>query len=234
MKNYCSIFLILFISTTFFGQVGLETTSPEATLHIAGEKSTVRIDAFNVDNNPLNDGIKLAPTYVEKNGEITLSPSGNGIGSIFIIDASPTFSVTEIATNNNAPKTITNIYNYEIILPAEAFIEVKYSLSYNIFSTYNPINQTGVKILDGQARQIKTYFTIDEEVSKYGQISQNYYNISTGGGPGTFYNNGFAYISLPPGTYTLKFYADIAGHSNNTTAVVFGGDESLLRIRFYQ
>ncbi len=234
MKNYYSAFLVFIISTTFFGQVGIGTINPDATLHIAGKKSTVRIDALNVDNNPLNDGTKLAPTYVEKNGEITLIPSGSGISSIQIIDASPAFSAKVVATNINAPKTITNIYNYEITLLAEAFIEVKYSLSYNIFETYNTVNQTGVRIFDGQARQVKTYFTIDEEVSKYGQISQNYYNISTGGGPGTFYNNGFAYTSLPPGTYTLKFHVDIAGHINNTTAVLLGGNESLLRIRFYQ
>lgn len=234
MKNYYSTFLLFFISTTFFGQVGIGTTNPQASLHIAGNKSTVRIDALNVDNNALNDGTKLAPTYIEKNGEITLSPSGTGISSIQIIDASSAFSERVVATNNNAPKTITNIYLYEITLPSETFIEVKYSLSFNIFETYNTVNQTGVKIFDGEARQVKTYFTIDEEPSRYGQISQNYYNILNGGGSGAFYNNGFAYISLPPGTYTLKFYADIGGHENNTTAVVFGGAESLLRIRFYQ
>jgi len=234
MKNNYSTLFTFLISATFFGQVGIGTINPDATLHVAGENSTVRIEALSVDNNPLNDGTKLAPTYVEKNGEITLSPSASGISSIHIIDASSTFSVPVVATNNNAPKTITNIYNYEITLTAEAFIEVKYSLSYNIFASYNPVNQTGIRIFDGQARQVKTYFTIDEEISKYGQISQNYYNILSGGGSGTFYNNGFAYIALPPGTYTLKFYVDIAGHENNTTAVVLGGGESLLRIRFYQ
>lgn len=234
MKNFQTSLLALILSTSLVGQVGIGTTTPEASLHIAGENSTIRIESLNESNNSLNDGIKLSPTFVEKNGEITLNPSGSGISSIHIVDATPTFSVPVVATNNNASKTITNIYNYEITLPAEAFIEVKYSLSYNIYSTYNPDNQTGVRIFDGQARQVKTYFTIDEGTNRYGQISQNYYNISTGGGPGTFYNNGFAYVLLQPGTYTLKFYVDIAGHDNNTTAVVLGGDESLLRIRFYQ
>lgn len=233
MKNYYTT-LLIFVSTSFFGQVGIGTTNPDANLHIAGENSTVRIDALNMGNNPLNDGTKLAPAFVDKSGELTLSASGNGINSIQIIDASQEFAVPVVATNNNAPNTRTNIYNFEITLTAESFVEVKYSLSYNIFETYNPVNQTGVRIFDGQARQIKTFFKIDEEERNYGQISQNYYNISTGGGPGTFYNNGFAYLSLPPGTYTLMFYVDIAGHTNNTTAVVLGGDESLLRIRFYQ
>lgn len=234
MKNYYSTILILLVSTNIFGQVGIGTTNPEATLHIAGEQSTVRNEALNAENNQLNDGDRLAPTYIQKNGEITLTPSEVITGSIHIIDASTVFSSPVVATNNNNSSTVTNIYTYQIILPAEAFIEVKYSLSYNIFATYNPVNQTGVRIFDGQSRQVKTFFTIDSGIERYGQISQNYYNILAGGGSGTFYNNGFAYISLPPGTYTLNFFVDIAGHVNNTTAVVLGGDESLLRIRFYQ
>lgn len=233
MKNYYSAIFFIFVSTSIFGQVGIGTTNPDATLHIAGEQSTVRIEALNEVNNPLNDGIKLAPTYVQKNGEITLKPSEVISESIHIIDASSAFSVPVVAENNNSSSTITNVYNYQITLPSESFIEVKYSLSYNIFESYDSVSETGVRIFDGQSRQIKTYFTIDSGVDKYGQISQNYYNISTGGGPGTFYNNGFAYISLAPGTYTLNFYVDLAGHVDNTTAVLLGGSESLLRIRFY-
>ncbi len=233
MKNYYSALLFIFVSTSIIGQVGIGTTSPDANLHIAGEKSTVRIEALNEANNPLNDGVKLAPAYVKKNGEITLTSSEVITESIHIIDASAAFSQTVVATNNNNSSTVTNIYNYQITLPSETFIEVKYSLSYNIFESYDTVSETGVRIFDGQARQVKTFFTIDTGIDHYGQISQNYYNISTGGGSGTFYNNGFAYISLPPGTYTLNFYVDIAGHNDNTTAVVLGGDESLLRIRFY-
>lgn len=233
MKTQYSLWLLL-ISTTVFSQVGIGTTNPEASLHVAGENSTIRIEALNSENDQLNDGGKLAPTYVQKNGELTLSSSNNGINSIHIIDASPAFSNKVVAVNNNASMTLSNIYNYQITLLSESFIEVKYSLSYNIFSTYNTSNQTGVRIFDGQARQVKTFFTIDSGLDRFGQISQNYYNISLGGGPGEFYNNGFAYISLPPGTYTLSFFAEIAGHVDNTTAVVFGGAESLLRIRFYQ
>lgn len=233
MKNYYSALLFIFVSTSILGQVGIGTTNPDAALHIAGEQATVRIESLNQANNPLNDGVNLAPAYVKKNGEITLTSSEVITESIHIIDASPAFSQTMVATNNNTSSTVTNIYNYQITLLSETFIEVKYSLSYNIFESYDSVNQTGVRIFDGQARQIKTFFTIDAGVDRYGQISQNYYNISTGGGPGTFYNNGFAYISLPPGTYTLNFFVDIAGHVDNTTAVVLGGAESLLRIRFY-
>lgn len=233
MKNFHTTSLIIFMSYSIFGQVGIGTSNPEAALHIAGENSTIRIEGLSEANDPLNDGLRLMPTYVDKNGEITLSPSGAGTSSIHLIDASYAFEKTVVANNNNVPRTITHIYSYDITLTSEVFIEVKYSLSFNIFSTYNPVNQTGVRIFDGKSRQVKTYFTIDANPTLYGQISQNYYNVSTGGGPGTFYNNGFAYIALQPGTYTLNFFVDIAGHDNNTTAVVLGGDESLLRIRFY-
>lgn len=233
MKIHYSLWLLL-ISTTAFSQVGIGTTNPEATLHVAGETSTIRIEALNSQNDQLNDGMKLAPTYVDKNGELTLSSSNTGINSIHIIDASHALSNEVVAVNNYASTTLSNIYNYQIVLPSETFIEIKYSLSYSIFEKYDLVSQTGVRIFDGQARQVKTFFTIDSGIDRYGQISQNYYNISTGGGSGTFYNNGFAYISLPPGTYTLNFFVDIAGHVDNTTAVVLGGAESLLRIRFYQ
>src|SRR5690606_18706639 len=114
MKNYYSAFLLIFVTAHCFGQVGIGTTSPDATLHIAGDQSTVRIEALNVENNPLNDGDKLAPTYIQKNGEITLTPSEVITESIHIIDASPTFSANVVATNNSAPSTVTNIYNYQI------------------------------------------------------------------------------------------------------------------------
>jgi len=233
MKIFYNFCLLIF-STFGFAQVGIGTTIPEAALHVAGESATVRLESLSQANNVLNDGTKLAPSYVEKNGNITLSSSQTGTTSISIIDASSTFSSKVLASNIGASNTTTNIYSYQIITQAESFIEVKYSLSYNIFASYNMGNQTGIRIFDGESRQIKTFFTITGIANEFGQISQNYYNISTNGGSGTFYNNGFDYITLPAGTYTINFYANIAGHVNNTTEVLFGGAESLLRLRFYQ
>lgn len=223
---------LLLNSTTVFSQVGIGTTNPEASLHVAGQQSTVRIDALNVVNSPENDGLRLAPSYVQKNGELSLS-SGSDFSTIFIVDASYAFNDKVVAVNDYSLATITHIYSYQITIPSESFVEVKYSLSFDVFADYDLGSETGARIFDGQARQIKTYFAIDGGAEMYGLISQNYYNISSGGGSGTFYNNGFSYLSLPPGTYTIDFFADIAGHDENTTAVVFGGDESLLRIRFY-
>lgn len=229
-KNYT--FFLLLISSTVFAQVGIGTTNPEATLHVAGDNSTIRIEGLNENNNSLNDGIKLAPTYVDKTGELTLS-SGNGISSIYILDASNVFSDKVVAENVNSASSDTIIYNYQLTLPSDTFIEVKYSLSYNVYSRYDQNREFGLRIFDGQSRMIKNYFTIDSGSVKYGPISQNYYNLFEGGGSGTFYNNGFAYVKLEAGTYLLSFHAEIAGDVGNRTAVVFGGDESLLRIRFY-
>ncbi len=228
------LFCLLAFSSFGFAQVGIGTTNPETALHVAGESATVRVESLNQVNNVLNDGIKLAPTFVKKNGDITLTSSQTGANSINIIDASSTFSSKVVASNILASNTTTNIYSYQITIPAESFIEVKYSLSFKIFASYNIDNQMGTRIFDGKARQIKTFFTVTGIVNEFGQISQNYYNISPNGGSGTFYNNGFAYLTLLPGTYTINFYANIAGHVGNTTQVLFGGAESLLRIRFYQ
>lgn len=234
MKKNILYFLIFFGVQLGLAQVGIGTTNPQADLHIAGENSTIRLEGLNVANNPANDGGRLMPTLVDSQGRIALSGQNTTIDSFVITDASSMFSQRQVVEITQTSSVIQNIYNYEITITAKAFIEIKYSVPYLVYSTYNENTQQGTKIQDGKARQIQTYFTIDGGDNKYGMISQNYYNVHNGGGVGQFFNAGFAFVGLEPGTYTLNFYANVLASPTNTSAIVFGGEEAFLRFRFYQ
>jgi hypothetical protein len=234
MKKNTLYFLMFFCIELSLAQVGVGTTNPQADLHIAGENSTIRLEGLNMENHPVNDGLRLMPTLVDTQGRIILSNQTTTVDPFILTDASSMFSQRQVVNIVEAASATQNIYNYEITITAEAFVEIKYSVPYLVYGTYNENTQQGTKIQDGRARQIQTYFTIDGGDTKYGMISQNYYNVHTGGGVGQFFNAGFAFVGLEPGTYILNFYANILASPTNTTAIVFGGADSLLRFRFYQ
>lgn len=234
MKNIYLIF-ILFFPIFCFTQVGVGTVSPEKDLHIEGDTSTIRLEGLSGANNPLNQVTSYTRVFIDEDGTLTLDDGHSGNSSIlFLTDASNVFEDIVVAENINNSSTTTNIYSYQFTLNAKAFVEIKYSLSYKVFDSYDPATKIGVKILDGVARQIKTYFTINGVSPEYGQISHNFYNMHPGGGDGFFYNNGSAYLPLSKGTHTINFYAHVAGSVNNTTSVVLGGNDDLLKIRVYQ
>jgi len=227
--KYLSKYVFLLVAFSGFGQVGIGTTAPEAALHIAGENSTIRLEGLSHNNNSAsNDGINLAPVLVDLNGTAVLNPISVGSPHNFITDASTVFASTQtVIVNSGTQTTTSNIYNYNITLTRSAYIEVKYGLEFNVYET------TGVNINDGKVRQIKNYFTIDGGSDKYGQISQNYYNIDSDGANAGFSNRGTTYIRLDPGTHTINFWAQVNQGLTNSTEVIFGGDNSSLKIRTF-
>lgn len=232
-KSLFTLFGIV-LSFSCLAQVGVGTTSPQADLHIAGENSTIRIEGLSAANNPVNEGGRLFPTLIDGQGRITLSNQISTVDAFVITDASSTFNQRQVVNIVQTTSAVQNIYNYEITVTAKAFIEIKYSVPYLVYSTFNENTNQGTKIQDGIARQIQTYFTIDGGDNKYGMISQNYYNVHNGGGVGKFFNAGFGFVGLEPGTYTLNFYADVLASPTNTSSIVFGGEGSYLRFRYYQ
>ena len=78
MRKIINILIVSLIATTTFAQVGIGTTNPQEDLHISGTTSSIRIESLNSTNNVFNDGIKLAPAYVDGNADIL---PGNGTRS---------------------------------------------------------------------------------------------------------------------------------------------------------
>ncbi len=76
------LLVLLFITTISLGQgkVGIGTTNPEETLHIAGESANIRVEGLNGVNNPKTN----YPANVLVNSEGTLLVGYNGMRPPYI------------------------------------------------------------------------------------------------------------------------------------------------------
>lgn len=251
MKKY---FLFLILPIVSFSQVGIGTDNPQKELHVAGPTSTIRIEKLNSINQPiLNDGTKLAPVFVDGDGELTITPpnylSGGGTpGSVaplnFLITI-PNFIPDNggrgFVINND---TSTSTANAEIVSvpftsPQSALIEVKYGVTIVVSRT--DINTAFNVFTDFSARTFQVYFCIDlnsdgldaTELSKrYGYKGQNYGSGSLGilGYP---YMNAHGYANIPAGNHRLVFFGESIDGVNKYTSVGFGGDIDYLKIRLF-
>jgi len=251
------IFLISFLTAlSGIAQVGIGTLNPQEDLHVSGTNATIRIESLNSVNNPtFNDGIKLAPLYVDGMGDITLG-NGTGAGGTppinFLIDV-PNFVPddpyaiglgTGTVVNNNAlgqTSMTGEITTVTFTAPQDAIIEIKYGITLAIVGNDLSAGCPCSYITFNQAISMLTYLKVDlnndglsiAESSKiYGQKSQ-YYSTFNQGIVGYPYMNGQAYFTVPAGTHTLYFYGQVDDSASSFTSVGFGGAQDYLKIRVY-
>lgn len=256
-KNYLST--ILLTSTFTFCQVGVGTTAPLESLHLAEDDSTIRIESLDNINNTENNGVELAQVYVDKDGELTLTaPVFTGAGSAgsplnFIIDipnfvpdnlsgfVSPYNKLGRIITSDNTNESIEGfIYSIPFITPQSCVVEIKHSISVILSGTDLAI-PSKTYISDGKTRTLQTFFCFDigndglspaEKAIKYGFQGQ-FYSSNTGGITGYPYLNSHGYASLPPGTHSIHFFAIVSDPPSTFTSIGFGGSLDFLKIRVY-
>jgi hypothetical protein len=236
-------------------QVGIGTLTPQEDLHVSGTNATIRIESLNSTNNPTyNDGTKLAPVYVDGNGDVTL---GNGTGSSgtptlnFLIDV-PNFVpddpyslglATGSVVNNGTSATsrTDTIATVVFTAPQDAIVEVKYGITMVIVGNNLKMGCPCSYITFDQAVSMFTYFAVDldsnglstaESTKLYGQKSQ-YYSTQNQGIIGYPYMNGQAYFTVTAGTHTLYFYGQVDDELASYTSVGFGGAQDYLKIRVY-
>lgn len=232
--------LFLLFPIAAFGQVGIYTTDPESTLHIAGESSNVKIEGLSAENNPNNLGIESTTrVYANKFGDLVLGDRNDNIR--FIMDSEDYIpnnreqKVVQTGTGENFTKLVPNDYTFpSFTLTEEAIIEINYSLSWRIE------RNVPQKISDNGARTVKTTVFIYDHAAgsylptTYALTAQFYSNgSSTRGADRFFFNTGSDYVLLPPGTYTVHFGGLVGAQGNDNIMGYFGADKDQLQILAY-
>lgn len=241
------IFSLLMLSLTIQAQVsgvGVGTTNPQQKLHVASATGTIRVDGLNSPNNTYNGGgvDKTYPLYVNENGDMTLSLSTfqNSDGTDAITAATPLAATTLTMLAGSAPIGSRDvvILPYTITVNRAAVLEVKYNISFQV------MRDAAVKIKDNRPRMISTFYTLDTPVlaaatPRYGQASKCYYNNNdlaatpVNAASETMYNCSTTYITLTPGTHTLRFYGTLqTGAASMATRINFaiGNDSVFMRL----
>ena len=237
-KKYFFFTYLLCLSGFAQTGVGIGTTNPQQQLHLAGATGTLRVDGLNSTNNPYNGGAgKTYPLYVNSNGDLTLQLATfqNSDGSDALTSSTPliTTNLTMLAGVGSSTQNIV-ILPYTITVNRPAVLEIKYNISFNVYST-----AALTKIKDIYARRISTFYTVDGGTRRYGQSSKCYYNnnqdiVLANAAEGTMYNSSTTYIPLTAGTHTIRFYGELnTGDVKKNTHVVFAPDNDSVFMRLY-
>lgn len=216
------------ISNAQEGFVGINTSNPQQSLHIAGMDSSFRIEMLDSINNISNRSQLNAPLYVDADGVLTLEFDllhNTNSGDEIDVD-SESSSIFQFGIENIDQE----IFRKTITVARDSFLEIKFSLSFQVF-----LNEQEDKITDRLARVIRNYILLDNDPSrKYGMTSKIYINSDLQGVNTTYYNNASTYIFLSAGTHLISFHGSVgSGSLIDPTYVKFGVDQDQILMRLY-
>jgi hypothetical protein len=259
MKKLINILFISLLSWPVFAQVGIGTNNPLADLHVADVNGTIRIESLNSINNPTyNDGLNLAPVYVDGNGDVVLG-NGSGAGGQeplnFLIEvpnfiddnldsATPPFGRGQVVNNNASGESVVRglIATVPFTTPVSGWIELKYAVTAWVAGSDLNLGCSPCAYPNAsQTIVYQTYFVIDlnsdglsaaELAKQYGYNGQYYVSL-TNGGQGYTYINGQATLKAIAGTHTLYMYGVVKDEATSYTSVGFGGAEDYLKVRVF-
>lgn len=150
--------------TWMSSQVGINTTNPQQTLHVAGQTENVRVEGLNYPNNPNNVGPgSTTRVFVDAQGNLVLG----GVEDLppLLIDSpnyledqeTPENIVIQVGhgTGYTATASPVDWADKVFTLVDTAIVEVSYSVTWNI---YNQIDDKRKRIDDNRARVVHTGF----------------------------------------------------------------------------
>ncbi len=199
------------------GQVGINTNDPQQALHLGSTDGTVRIEGLNHLNNSFNGGDlngdadlsnDTFPLYVDDQGKLTLELKileNSEELDAFDNNTLPTTTIT-LPNSDSDGIASTVIKDYTITVNSARLLEIKYSLSFDVY-----LNATKAVLIDNKARRIYSYLTVSGQTREYGPSTKCYSSGSANSVGATFYNSSTAYITLPAaGTYTVSLHGAVS------------------------
>ncbi len=246
------IYFLLFFHSIVLGvhaqNVGINTSNPQQTLHVAGATASIRVDGLNATNNTYNGGDlepdgdltnNTFPLYIDDNGNFTLELKtiyGSEEVDAFDDTSLPTSTATLLATSATGQIT-TDVFTYTITVPRASILEVKYGMSYDIY-----LDNSFTIITDNLARRVQTHVVVTGDTREYGSVAKSYSSGTSNSVAGPYYNSGTTYISLPAaGTYDVTIQGRVSsntkasggGTTSKATYVEFATANDFLFMRLY-
>lgn len=200
-------------------RIGIASATPlEASLHIQGASSKVRIESLD-SSHPNNNGLDKTVLYVDSNGQFKLEPTPN-ITQLPQFEFESGYLSTPIRFSNaTLGEESRVIYTTTQQLFEDALLEVVYQNSISI----NDITANGIR--DGLPRKYGVRIKVNGRV--VGQTAKMYTCSASSGriASGFMYLNGKGYVPLTGSTtgttYTIEVEAFVDGGGNDTQ-IIYG------------
>ena len=224
-RNYV-LGLLTLSSFIGFAQVGINTSSPQEALHVAGASSTVRIEGLNSVNETNNlGGTDAYNVMIDANGNMLVGQQSGLINSTVKINTPIALQTTSLGGLNAV-----ELYQEDFTITQRAVVVITYFVGIE-FATYDG---TG-RISDGRAKIAHNYFylgdgTIANIGTAYGMTSNVYANSTAGAASDQILNSRTEFIVLDPGTYSIHMQGAVyAGGLNSDAAfrAIFGNGDRL-------
>jgi len=211
--------------TTSWAQVGIGTTDPQETLHVAGTNANIRIDGLNSVNNSMNlGGSNMYNVVVDADGDLSLSSVSGELSS-----EDSMIAPVVVQTTANSGMNSTELYSKSFTLTQKALVVITYYVSMDFEDT------AGATIVDGRAKIAHNYWylgdgTTPNTTKSYGMTSSVYFNSDTLTASGYVYNSRSVTIPLDAGTYSVHLNGAVFGGGLTSDAafqVTFGAIDRL-------
>lgn len=248
---------ISFLSYNSYGQVGINTSNPQESLHLGTSTGSMRVESLNWINNSHNGGDvngdndmtnDTFPLYVDHNGDLSLELDVllNTEASDALDDTALSTSAVFLSANSNVGKASTIIKSYTVTFNRPTLLEIKYNISHKIY-----LNDSYDIIDDFLARRVTNYIVVSPDPDpnngntnrKYGPSSKSYTSGSTNSVSGPYFNGHTVYIKIDQaGTYDINIYGEVSsnlkwsgasGTQSRATYVEFAVDNDFLFFRMY-